>query len=168
MSLLLLILVMAGCTLTKYVTISERKLDHPNPTSYTFAAPIAKVRDAIVGSFGREQQCLSSCLVINRSSGAEFDLYQVGIAASDIYYSGKTPLKYKAEFALQLSPKSDSETEVSVHTTNSEVLMGPNLVGDGGDNYKYVHPTSIEEYRILIKIGDFLGEKGMPPLQLPR
>ncbi len=86
---------------------------------------------------------------------------------SDTYHWWKTSLDYSADFKLRLTPISDSRTRVDVQTSESQVRIGPNFGGHGGGYYELVAPTTIEEYGILLKIGSALGERGMPPLQLP-
>jgi hypothetical protein len=89
------------------------------------------------------------------------------ITVSDIYYHWwKTPLEYSADFKLRLTPMSNMNTRVDIQTSESKVRIGPNFGAHGGDSYEPVAPTTIEEYRILLKLGSALGERGMPPLQL--
>ena len=76
-------------------------------------------------------------------------------------------MQYTADFKLLLTPVSDSKTRVDVRTSESKVRIGANFGGHAGDYYERVAPTTIEEYRILLKIGTALGEQNMPPLRLP-
>jgi hypothetical protein len=48
------------------------------------------------------------------------------------------------------------------------VRIGPNFAGHGGDYYERVPSTTIEEYRILLTIGNALSEQGVPSLQGPQ
>jgi len=95
-------------------------------------------------------------------------LHQEDLTKSDVYHWLFWPLMYKAEFGLLLASPSESTTQVSVQTSQSQVRIGPNIGGHGGDYYEWVAPTTIEEYRILLKIGRAVGEPGMSALRLPK
>lgn len=170
-ALLVLVLLLTGpftFTLLKGLTFSKRKLPHPNPTSYVFHAPIAQVRTGLP-QWCESRPCPSMlCLVLYRpSNGTEFDLDQLELTKSDVYHWLGTPLEYKSEYHVFVAPMSDSETRVEVRAVQSQVRIGPSFGFHGGDYYEWVAPTTIEEYRILLLIGERLGEQGMPPLQLP-
>jgi hypothetical protein len=150
----------------EYVTFREKKLTCPNPTFYVFSAPMTKVRAAIRQTFTYNAQEPGSQLIIDTSSPSKIELYQLGLVQSDVYFSRGTPLGYKATFSLLLSSVSDSQTRIEVETSEAQVLMGGASL-HGGNNYKWVHPTAIEEYEIILRIGATLGEPRMPGLQLP-
>lgn len=158
-------------TMLKSQTFSARKLAKPNPTTYVFHASIAQVLAAIRDATGI-YPCPPSptlCLSIDRpSSGTEYDLDQLEWIKSDVYHWLGKPLEYKAKYHVFVSPVSDSETRVDVRTVEAQVYIGPGFSSHGGALAEWVAPTTIEEYRILLMIGDKVGEQGMPPLQLPR
>jgi hypothetical protein len=106
-----------------------------------------------------------SGLSFHTSAETEYDMHQITV--SDSYFWWNTPLQYSADFKLLLTPVSDSKTRVDVRTSESKVRIGANFGGHEGDYYNPVAPTTIEEYRILMKIGAVLGEQDMPPLRLP-
>lgn len=162
-----------GYTVLKGLTFSKKKLERPNPISYVFNSPIAEVRNAIDASISSTHQegrlygyWMPSGLDFHGFTETEYDMHQISM--SDMYHRWKTSLDYSADFKLRLIPVSDSKTRVDVQTSESEVRIGPNFGAHGGDSYEPVPPTTIEEYRILLKIGSALGERGMPLLQLPR
>lgn len=107
-------------------------------------------------------------LNIHCCNETEYEILQRGFTKSDIYHWLNTPLDYKADFELRLIPVSDSRTRVDVVTSGSEVRIGRNFSAHGGDYYERVAPTTIEEYKILLKIGNALGQPGMPALLLPK
>ena len=107
-------------------------------------------------------------LSIHCCNETECEILQRGFTKSDIYQWLHTPLDYKADFEVRLIPVSDSKTQVDVATSEAEVRIGPNFSAQGGDYYERVAPTTIEEYKILLKIGKALGQPGMPPLVLPK
>ena len=174
--LILLFLVSAwpGYTVLKGLTFSKKKLERPNPTSYLFSSPVAELRNAIDASISSNHQegrrygsWMPSGLDFHGSTETEYDMHQ--ITMSDIYYHWwKTPLEYSADFKLRLTPVSNKNTRVDIQTSESKVRIGPNFGAHGGDSYEPVPPTTVEEYRILLKIGSALGEQGMPQLQLPK
>lgn len=158
-------------TLLKSQTFSKRKLVKPNPTTYIFNAPIAQVRAAIRDATGIYPCPPSAALCLDLgppSNGTEYDFVQLELTKSDVYHWLGKPLEYKAEYHVFVSSASDSQTRIDVRTVEAQVRIGPSFTFHGGDTYEWVAPTTIEEYRILLTIGDKVGEQGMPPLQLPR
>ena len=173
--LFVLLLGAPGFILLKGATFSARKLEPKNPVSYVFHAPIERVRRTIESSFASagqddhlEGDWNPSPLSGRGSPELEFDLHQEDLTKSDVYHWLFWPLMYKAEFGLLLASPSESTTQVSVQTSQSQVRIGPNIGGHGGDYYEWVAPTTIEEYRILLKIGRAVGEPGMSALRLPK
>ncbi|MDP2362318.1 MAG: hypothetical protein Q8M94_00970 [Ignavibacteria bacterium] len=82
------------------------------------------------------------------------------------------PLSFLADFHIHLIKIDTDRTLVQVITYNSRLVTGEKtmgLVGEiGREIVEPVEPTSIEEYEILLKIGEALGVKEkMPPLLLP-
>jgi hypothetical protein len=162
-----------GYIVLKGLTFSEKKLERPNPTSYDFSSPVEELRNAIDASISSMHQegrlygsWMPSGLDFHGSIDAEYDMHQITV--SDTYHWWKTPLEYSADYKLRLTPVSNRKTRVDVQTSGSKVRIGPNFGAHGGDFYELVPSTTIEEYRILLKIGRALGERGMPPLQLPQ
>lgn len=175
LALLLFIFGAPGFFFLKDLTFSARKLPEKNPVSYAFHAPIAQVRRAVESSFHlpADDDRLYGDWNPSRMSGhgspeTEFEMSQDGLTKSNVYHWLTIPLGYKAEFKLRLAPLSDSMTQVDVQTAESMVLIGPNLFGHGGNFYQPVAPTTVEEYRILLKVGQFLNELNMPPLKMPK
>jgi hypothetical protein len=162
-----------GFILLKGLTFSKRTLERPNPTSYVFSAPIDRVRSAIDAAFclivpGKQWgYWVPTGLDVHGSNETEYDLMQRGFAESDVYHWGPTKLGYWADFKLFLTPVSDAKTQVYVQTSGSMVRLGPTFAAHGGNYLEPVPPTSIEQYRIPLKIGSALGEPAMPPLSPP-
>jgi hypothetical protein len=161
-----------GYTVLKGLTFSKKKLQPNNPTFYIFNFPASEVRSAIDASISSAYSVgrlsgywVPSGQTFHGSSETEYDMHE--ITSSPIYYWWKTPLQYSADFKLSLTPLSDSKTRVDVRTSEPMVRIGRNFGGHGGDYFEPVAPTTIEEYRILLKIGAALGERDMPPLRLP-
>jgi hypothetical protein len=89
---------------------------------------------------------------------------------SDVYFIGKKPLLYKAEFHLHFERINSTTTKIKINTLNPRVIVGKQVVtlaSHRGYKYKKVEPTTIEEYKILLRIGKIAGEKKMPFINLP-
>jgi hypothetical protein len=164
-----------GYTLFKGLTFSKRKLERPNPTSYVFDAPISQVRNAVDTSLSLSDQndalegsWMPTGLNIHCCNETEYDILQGRFTKSRVYQWLYTPLEYTADFKLRLTPISGNKTQVDVVTSDSKVRIGSSFSAHGGDYYERVAPTTIEEYTILSKIGQALGQPGMPALLLPK
>ncbi len=87
---------------------------------------------------------------------------------SKLYYSKDYQLNYTTDFALQLSEVGNNLTKVKVVALSPKVINGMSLGAHGTMNeYAQVHPTTIEEYSLLLFIADKLGDKTLSPLKLP-
>jgi hypothetical protein len=95
------------------------------------------------------------------------------IGKSKIYFAkGRGFLDYQAWFYLHLESIDNKHTKVRISTFKPEVVVGrkvlpgpPHFVRR--DKTLTVEPSTIEEYEILLEIGNLVGEKKMPPLILP-
>jgi hypothetical protein len=103
-----------------------------------------------------------------------FDLYLYSssnpiISYSKVYKKFWKSLKYRAEFQLHFATVSENETKITIITHNPKVLYWSLNIFSGHPfaEYKTVQPTTIEEYEILLRIGNLVGEEDMPPLKLP-
>jgi hypothetical protein len=212
-------LLFAGCeqrhgTEAEQVTLQERILSHPNPTSYEFDAALGDVKEAIKTGYDkwREEQrkkyrekvwkgagdtkskhLLTLALQLSgltqllwkgdgdslakgilSKPGNENDAYIYGgdtpVGESEVYFKDGQPLIYYADFHVHLTAASPKMTRVEIHTHDSNVVTGVNESwsphGTSFTSVK-VEATTIEEYEILVGIGEQLGAKGMPPLAVP-
>lgn len=84
---------------------------------------------------------------------------------SALHFSKGSALPFRTSFVLTLTPVSDAETKVSIKAERPVVIQGQECCGSHGPYGKEhpVPPTSIEEYTLLLFIGEQLGLK-MPPL----
>jgi hypothetical protein len=92
------------------------------------------------------------------------------ISYSRMYKRFWKKLEYRAEFQLHFILLNDNETKIEIITHNPRVLYWSLRIFNWGHsfvNYRSVEPTTIEEYEILLRIGNLIGEKDMPPLKLP-
>jgi len=107
-------------------------------------------------------------------SGNENDAYVWGggrpVGESQTYFKDGHPLIYFADFHIHLTATSPQKTRVEVTAYGSSVVTGldkswsphgPSLI------FVTVEPSTIEEYQILLKVGEQLGTKNMSPLVTP-
>ena len=99
--------------------------------------------------------------------------YHTPIGKSVVYFARGKPLDYLAEFHLHLVERGPKETQVDVWTHKPEVNLGKvfhfGTRGPGfAEIYVAIEPTTIEEYEILLRMGQLLGEKNMPPIIVPQ
>ena len=184
----LLLFIVAGicATIAGCAQIQARQLKHSNPTAYVFNVDPTTVRTAIEVSIVRSEfygmskatvettYGIPSIIEVFRNKSNENDVYLFSfepIGQSKIYHKNDAPLSYYAEFHIHLSPISVEKTNVEVFTYHSSVVTGRNpLIGDRGGNLTTIEvpPSTIEEYEILLRIGEALGVKdSMPPLIVP-
>lgn len=196
------------------VTLQERMLPHPNPTSYEFDASVSDVQDAIKKAFDkwREEQTkkyqvrvwkwggddktqhlLTSALqssgllhllwkqdgaIISKDlpnkPGNENDAYIYGgvspVGESQVYFKSGQPLIYYGDFHIHLTAISPAKTCAEIFTYGSSVVTGVDESwSPHGPAFISVNvdPTTIEQYQILLGIGEQLGTKDMPPLVTP-
>lgn len=183
------IILVLVCLETTFVSCKDKitkiELINKNPVEYTFNSSKdglynllkqlrineMKLYDATHGNivldeiselFLRPQNKLDFCLM---------PLYY--ICKSKIYQSKNgDSLEYRAWFYIHLEAIDLKKVKVSILTIEPEVIIGKNFFPTPPhfmrrDKTLRVEPSTIEEYEILLEIGKLVGEKGMPPLQLP-
>lgn len=161
----------------------QKELKIKNPTIYIFNNPIYDVKKVIKKKFSY------SNLGLQLSQKNDYTLYKYLFKDSSnlndfiiegfktnskIYFTKQDsiPLTYYADFQLHLIILDTCRTLVQVITYDNSIVIGEKTMGFVGEiGTAIVHsvePTSIEEYEILLKIGETLGVKeNMPPLKLP-
>jgi hypothetical protein len=94
------------------------------------------------------------------------------ICKSKIYFTNDGDLlDYEAWFYLHLESIEKNLTKVKITTIEPKVIVGRELLPTPphfGRKYKKidVESSTIEEYEILLKIGDLVGEKDMPSINI--
>ena len=113
-------------------------------------------------------------LFIQPKNNSDFFLMPMDyICKSKIYQRmNADSLEYMASFYIHLETISEKKTKVSIRTIEPKVKIGKALFRSLPHFVRYdrtlpVEPSTIEEYEILLKIGNLVGEKDMPPLHLP-
>ena len=149
---------------------TKEKLLVPNPTSYVFDAGIEDVRKAIIN---RVEDSLRGYTVYAKED-YENDIFSKNIkndallqnvldVGSKMYFRFGKPLPYSPEFIIHLDSISEKKTNVVVITSDTTVVVGGIGFGHVGYTWeKKVSPSTIEEYEILLLIGQQLGQEGMP------
>jgi len=107
--------------------------------------------------------------------GNENDAYFYGtespIGYSEIYFKDGQPLIYFADFHIHLSAVKSQKVRIDIFTYGSSVNTGMHAAWSPAHGTKYVYvqipPTTVEEYQILLRIGEQLGVKDMPPIVKP-
>jgi hypothetical protein len=156
----------------------EQKLKTPNPTSYIFNANVEQVRIAIKEGLGDYQiKCLDLVLkghrdyydrdsiiysILQNQKDAILRPFSCNVE-SKIYFRFGKSLPYDVEFHVHLDSISENKTKIEIFTLNPKVIIFQfwnHGVGFSWD--KKVPPSTIDEYEILLSIGEQLGEEGMP------
>lgn len=149
---------------------SEESLQSPNPTSYVFDAGIEDVRNAIIT---RVEDSLDGYTVYAKED-YENDILSKNIkndallrnhydVKSKMFFRFGEPLPYFPEFIIHLDSISEKKTNVVVYTSDTTIVIGGIGVSHFGYTWeKKVSPSTIEEYEILLLIGQQLGQEGMP------
>lgn len=149
---------------------SKEKLQSPNPTSYVFDAGIEDVRKAILT---RVEDSLDGYTVYAKED-YDNDILSKNIkndallrnhydVKSKMFFRFGKPLPYFPEFIIHLDSISEKKTNVVVYTSDTTIVVGGIGVPHFGYTWeKKVSPSTIEEYEILLLIGQQLGQEGMP------
>lgn len=149
---------------------TKEELLVPNPTSYVFDAGIEDARKAILT---RVEDSLDGYTVyakedydndiLSKNIKNDALLQNVLDVGSKMYFRFGKPLPYFPEFIIHLDSISEKKTNVVVYTSDTTIVVG----GIGVPHFCYtwekkVSPSTIEEYEILLLIGQQLGQEGMP------
>ncbi len=149
---------------------TKEKLLVPNPTSYVFDAGIEDVRKAILT---RVEDSLDGYTVYAKED-YDNDILSKNIkndallrnhydVKSKMFFRFGNPLPYSPEFIIHLDSISEKKTNVVVFTSDTTIVVGGIGFGHVGYTWeKKVSPSTIEEYEILLLIGQQLGQEGMP------
>lgn len=96
------------------------------------------------------------------------------VGNSSVYFLGNKGAIYFATFIIRLREIDNNQTRVEIETYNPRIYAGGRfwdfvfISHPAPANHKKVEPTTIEEYEILLTIGEALGVKeNMPKMNLP-
>ena len=90
---------------------------------------------------------------------------------SHVYFKGGEPVEYGAFFHLHIDSVDSRHTRISVITINPIITYDYGVPTPPHDTRPLgcvVPPSTIEEYEILHRIGELVGEKNMPAIKYPK
>ena len=181
----LVLLLLAGCdSRSDYV---ECKLISKNPTSYEFEASLDSIKSTIHYVFGKgkyaylesadDYPLVSGKGILDKSENKQDFVLENLFPGhkSKVYVSKKEIVPYFYKLHLHLTTRDSSKTLVKILTINPRISIGVRFPYNilpftlpGAALIKPVSPSTIEEYEVLLLIGDALGiRQKMAPLQLP-
>ncbi len=182
-------MVLAGCSAPH---VEQHALPQPNPTSYDFAASVNAVHQAIDALYKRQftERPLNTFGVakpgdeiLTDEQRARFDApgcaedrylsyMHEPMSLSPVYFVSGEPAPYIADFYLKIEALDDQLTRVTVDALDPQVIAGKTLFPrhelTRANIYLPVSPTTVEEYQLLLRIGELLGQSGMPALRVPK
>ena len=176
-------LLLAGCAaISACGGLKMRTLDPRNPTSYIFSYPATDVRLAMERAFrGMGYRNLSFATATDNDPFVDsvFSIPQNvldgylyltsgSLGFSSVYFLDGDPTSYHANVHLHFETVGEGKTKIDVRTITPRVVVGTDPSSHGGSaQYQLVEPTTIEEYELLRRIGEELGERAMPPVLRP-
>jgi hypothetical protein len=165
----------------------ELRMPVKNPTLFVFNAPMASIKTIIKQN--RQKMPLSYMESADDSSifwgkgllsAAENknDFYLRDMAPAEtslVYHGSGRPVVYDYDLHIHLTQLDSNRTRVEIVTIKPKILLGVrfpyNVLPIESSNAgisKEVSPSTIEEYRVLLVIGEALGIKdSMPATILP-
>ena len=155
-----------------------------NPTTYIFNANIDEIKNIISSNFSKynfngmilrtldNNNTFSEAIFNNPNNKNDAYLYSHDLINSSIYYKDSKPLLYSVSFHIHLDSIDKNHTSVQVNSMHPEVIVGTKF--GFSDNMKLrtadfrkVEPSTVEEYQILLIIGNSLKDRNMPTLIMP-
>jgi hypothetical protein len=184
---LLVIILLYICNSRDPIKYTKLKLPERNPTEYIFPVSIDTIEKVIKTEINVYKAYRASTVTAqikyyygvdtifkNPSNIHDVIYWHCFIDSSKVYYNSDEPVMFIAHFHIHLISLNDTSTKVIVNTIDTG-LYKPTFLGSMGmvhGKYAYhfipVEPTSVEEYEILLAIGEKLRLKNkMPTLILP-
>jgi hypothetical protein len=176
--------VLAGCSEDG---VTAAALEVPNRTVMSFAVGADRVHECLASfkgvltirnsAFGRSVHIQTrethpeSFASREDADDALINPHGEQLGLSEIYSKRSCPLPYVGQFRVHVVSEGADRARVEIHTLRSYVLTGKSWsphtfsrVNQAAD----VPPTTIDEYRILVAVGECLGYKDLPPVRLPQ
>ena len=158
--------------------IMAARIFKPNPTSYVFDSSAHKVISTF-DQLVREKIVLGRFVLScqERDSAAWIAKYKATTIfgktnVHDVYFQGKMPLNYVADYDINVSRVNPSQCLVEIKVTNASVIVPGHRFNvhtfkfDQGKRIM-VTATTIEEYELLLEIGRRLSQMNMLALSCP-
>jgi hypothetical protein len=179
------IILICGCD--SKIDYIELRMPQKNPSTYIFEASIDTIKNVIRRNHGKMplmhiETATDSSLIWSGNvltipeNKDDFYIYNIlPVDTSIIFSNVEKPIPYSYSMHIHLVSASPERTLVTIKTINPEICVGVkfphNVIKFGvpeGSLLKSVSPSTIEEYMVLLVIGEALGVKDkMPPLLLP-
>ena len=191
-SLVVLLLNLSACSrLIDGPKVESKPLPTPNPTTYIFYATPEEIHATVrklykqqfsegglnnfYPTFPTDEFVREELKSLFGEPGNGNDVYlwymHSPMGISQVYFVDGKPAPYIADFHLHITEKESGKTEVEVITFDPQVIAGRALLPGRHfirpNIYLPVAPTTIEEYSLLLKIGEQVGQEGMPALRVP-
>ncbi len=171
--------------------VDSLSLPAPNPAAYEFEAGVGEIHQAVRDLYKlqfqervehpfsplfRSDEYLTPemrSLFTQPGNGNDVFFYygHSPMGLSKLYRVNGRPVPFLADFHLHLTALDDSKTRVEVFPADTQVIAGKTLLPGRhfirANIYIPVEATTIEEYSLLLRLGDMLGQTGMPALILP-
>ncbi|MFZ4412201.1 MAG: hypothetical protein ACOYOV_03880 [Bacteroidales bacterium] len=167
--------------------IYEIKMPNKNSTSYIFNSNLQDVKNAIKLEFyeykkrykgmklvfKEDNDIFAKHIFTNKATKDDAYLFSHESLKSLIFFNDSIPMLYFVSFLIHLNSLDSNHTFVKIITLDPNIIIGLRCCGFA-DNWRFrvadqrkVEPSTIEEYEILIIIGNALSEKGMPSIIMP-
>ena len=171
--------------------VEQRTLPRLNPTSYDFAVSVDDLHQAIEALYEQQfrERPLNAFSIAKAGDelltdeqrerltgpGGADDRYlwymHSPMSLSLVYFVGGKPAPYIADFYLGIEALDGQFTRVTVEALEPQVIAGKTLLPrhelSRANIFLPVSPTTVEEYQLLLRIGQIMGQSGMPELQVP-
>lgn len=162
--------------------------EEKNPTAYSFNFSMDSVKRAIVKCFSDRQYCgydlhdftspfLKDIEDNHQQSDHDFLLMTFSWwdteCRSRVYFNKKgAPYLYFAKYHLHLS-ETEKGVNIKIYTIDPQIYIGRQPLPNPafltrGPKFKAVSNTTVEEYKILLMIGNVLKMNDMPTLKVPK
>jgi hypothetical protein len=168
-----------GCTINEKPLVVEIDTLEKNPTFYVFHKSEQDVSNAIIEALGSAKSSRSGrydgYFLFRSSTSGVFELLKDHGNLSKVYFrKDGSPYRYSpGRFEILLNSEDENETKVSINVDTPAVYTRLTMFPAPSHfvrvmKMKKVPVTTVEEYEILLLIGEELKEEDMPELKIPK
>lgn len=176
-------LLLCGCD--SQIDYRELSLPRKNPTSFEFNATPSRIKEVTLRlqatriaqhiETAEDSIILDGKEIFQDHENINDLVLDPPLLGSVIFRSQERPVYYLYKFHIHLVENSPGKTRVEVRTINPRISIGVrfpyNILPISESNaglWKQVEPSTIEEYRLLLAIGEGLGIRdSMPQIIMP-
>jgi len=176
---LILFILLVSCN-TKFIAL---KMPAKNPTSFIFNANMSDIKKTIKLNFSKlefndmilrfkeNSNSFSEDIFKIETNKNDAYLYSNSPINSSLYFKDTIPLLYSTSFHIHIDSIDDNHTLVKIITIEPQIIVGLIWYEFGSihrnADVRIVKPSTVEEYEILLRIGNTLGEKEMSAIIIP-